>query len=181
MPKPTKASAVVINKIVAWSSLGGAIILLVLAGLAWWGGHYATNMVHTELAEQKIYFPAAGSSNFSPADYPDLQKYAGQLVDNGDKAQAYANGYINRHIQKIANGQTYAQVSAAAQADPSNTKLQAQKESLFQGETLRGILLGTGFAYGLIGKIATIASYILAGLGGLLLLVAAWKARYLLA
>lgn len=179
MSKLTKNQSVVINKIVAWASLGGALVMLVLAGLAWWGGSYATNMVHDELAAQKVYFPTAGSAGFSAADYPDLQKYGGQLVDNGDKAKAYANGYINRHLQKIANGKTYAEVSSAAMADPTNAALQQQKESLFQGETLRGILLGTGYAYGLIGKIALLASAILGIVGVLLVLVTIWKARYL--
>lgn len=179
MSKQTKPQTVVINKIVAWASLGGALALLILAGLAWWGGSYATNMVHDELSAQKIYFPAAGSTGFSAAEYPDLQKYGGQPVDNGAKAKAYANGYINRHLQKIANGQTYAEVSAEAIADPTNTTLQQQKANLFQGETLRGILLGTGFAYGLIGQIALLASAVLGGLAVVLVLVTIWKARYL--
>ena len=44
-----------------------------------------------------------------------------------------------------ANGQTYSQVSAASLADPTNARLAAQANTLFRGETLRGLLLN---AYG---------------------------------
>ena len=47
--------------------------------------------------------------------------------------------------------------------DPTNQKLQTQKATLFQGETLRGILLGSGYAYwtfGMIGKLIAIAAFI---------------------
>ncbi len=66
-------------------------------------------------------------------------------MDTGDKAKAYANGFIGRHLTKIANGQTYSEVSAKAQADPSDHKLAGQVQVLFRGETLRGLLLN---AYG---------------------------------
>src|SRR5438270_11251659 len=59
------------------------------------------------------------------------------------KAQAYANGFIGRHLQSVAGGQTYAQASAKAQANPTDAKLQAQVNTLFKGETLRGLLLNT--------------------------------------
>jgi hypothetical protein len=42
--------------------------------------------------------------------------------------------------------------------DPSNQELQKQKATLFQGETLRGLLLGTGYAYWTFGMMALYAS-----------------------
>jgi len=132
--------------------------LLVASGLAWYGYHFATTEVRTELAEQQVYFPPKGSPSFSPAEFPDIQKYAGQLVDDGPKAKAYANGFINRHLQKVAGGKTYAQVSTLALKDPTNPALQQQKAILFQGETLRGLLLGDGYAYWTFGMIALYAS-----------------------
>src|SRR5689334_22934759 len=82
-----------------------ATVVLVGAGvLGLWGYHFATNEVKTELSSQKIYFPPKGSPALNPQEFPDLQQYAGQLVDNGPKAKAYANGFIARHLEKIAGG-----------------------------------------------------------------------------
>lgn len=137
-------------------------VLLVAGAIAWRGYDFATNQVKTELSSQKIYFPEKGSPALNPAQYPDLQKYAGQLVDDGDKAKAYANGFIGRHLEKIADGKTYSEVSALAMKDPTNQKLQAQKQSLFQGETLRGLLLSAGYSYwtmGMLAKDAAIAFF----------------------
>ncbi len=141
------------------------LVGLALAGvsaLAWYTHSFTGNMVQTELAAQKIYFPKAGSPNFSPEQYPDIQQYAGQLVDTGEEAKAYANGYIKRHLEKVADGKVYAEVSAEAMKDPTNETLQKQKQSLFQGETLRGILLGNGYAFGTISTIARYVSIIAA-------------------
>jgi hypothetical protein len=139
----------------------GIVVLgafIVVGCFAWYGYTFATGQVHDELAAQKIYFPQAGSPGFDAAEYPTLQQYAGQLVDNGPKAKAYANDYIGHHLDKIAGGKTYAEVSALAKADPTNATLAAQKASLFQGETLRGMLLGDGYAYWTFGEIARIGS-----------------------
>ena len=141
-------------------------VFIAIGSLAWWGYHFATNEVKTELSSQKIYFPSKGSPALDPAEFPGLQQYAGQLVDNGPKAKAYANEFINVHLQKVAGGLTYSEVSTKAMADPTNTTLQTQKAVLFQGETLRGLLLGDGYAYwtfGMLAKTAAIAAFIGAG------------------
>ena len=145
---------------VIFTLLGAALtaVLLVGGGLGLYAYHFATKNVHDQLVAQKIYFPAKGSPSFSPEEFPDIQKYAGQQVDNGAKAKAYADGFIARHLQKIAGGKTYSEVSAAAQADPSNQALQQQKQTLFQGEMLRGTLLGDGYGYWTFGMIALYAS-----------------------
>lgn len=138
--------------------LAATVVLLVASALGFFGYQFATSQVRNELSAQKIYFPAKGSAAFDPAEFPDLQKYAGQLVDDGPKAKAYANGFIGRHLEKIAGGKTYAEVSALAMKDPTNQALQQQKATLFQGETLRGILLGDGYAYWTFGMIAYYAA-----------------------
>lgn len=176
----TQTEKRVIKKIVGWASLIGGVALLVIAGLAWWGGSFATGMVHDQLAAQKIYFPPKGSAALNPAEFPDLQKYAGQQVDNGDKAKAYAEGFIGRHLQKIAAGKTYAEVSTAAMANPADQKLQSQKATLFQGETLRGLLLGDAYAYGTIGKIAKTVAVACLVLSLPLLVLTLTRSRYLL-
>lgn len=131
------------------------VILGVGGGLLLYGSHFGLDMVHTQLAAQNVSFPAKGSPALTPAEFPDLQRYAGQKVDTGPKAKAYANGFINRHLKTIAGGQTYSQVSAASQADPNNAKLTGQVAALFKGETLRGLLL---YAWGW-SVVSTIALY----------------------
>jgi hypothetical protein len=148
-----KTQRKVIDKVFILLGVCATAVLLAVSGLAWWGYSFTHKQVHDELASQKIYFPPKGSPALSPAEFPDLQQYAGQQVDSGEEAKAYANGFIGRHIEKIAGGQTYAQVSSAALADPSNTKLQQQKTSLFQGETLRGLLLNA-YAFDTLGMIS---------------------------
>ena len=116
------------------------------AGFLFWGASFVHGQVQDQLVAQKITFPAAGSPGFTAAEYPNLQQYAGQQVDNGPKAQAYANDYIGHHLTKVAGGKTYSQVSAAYLAGGSkDTTLAAQRTTLFMGETLRGLLLN---AYG---------------------------------
>jgi hypothetical protein len=99
-----------------------------------------------------------------------LQRYAGQAVDNGPKAKAYANEFIDEHLKKVAGGLTYAQVSTKAQADPTNATLAGQKQTLFQGETLRGLLLNA-WGWSVAGTIAADASWF-AFAGALVVLLA---------
>ena len=149
-----------------------AVLLFAVGGLALWASNFTGNMVKSELAAQKIYFPDKGSPALDPAVYPDLQKYAGQLVDSPEEAKAYANGYIGRHLSKVADGKVYAEVSAESMKDPTNQKLQQQKQTLFQGETLRGMLLTSGYGFGTVGKIANTASLVAFSLCGLVSLLA---------
>jgi hypothetical protein len=120
-------------------------ILVFCAGFLFWGNSFIHNQISTELTNQQIFFPAAGSAALPTVEMADLQQYGGQQVVNGDQARAYANGFIGRHLNNVAGGLTYSQVSAKAQADPTNTKLAGQVQTLFRGETLRGLLLN---AYG---------------------------------
>lgn len=115
------------------------------AGSASWANSFSHNMERDQLGAQQIFFPAADSKALPAAEFPDLQQYGGQQVVNGDQAKAYADGFIGRHLQAIGNGQTYSQVSAASLANPTDPKLAAQVQTLFRGETLRGLLLN---AYG---------------------------------
>ncbi len=168
----TKASKTIKNDIYSNLAIAVAVALLVVSGLAYWAHTFIGDMVRTELAAQKVYFPEKGSPALDAVTYPDLQKYAGQLVDSPEKAEAYANGYIGRHLQKVANGKVYAEVSTESMKNPTDQTLQQQKETLFQGETLRGILLTSGYGFGTIGKIAGIASVTLAAVSTGLLVIA---------
>ena len=138
------------------------VILGIGGGLLLFGSNFGLNMVHTQLTAQDITFPVKGSTALSPAEFPDLQRYAGQKVDTGPKAKAYANGFIRRHLAAIDGGKTYSQVSTLSQADPTNATLTADVATLFKGETLRGLLL---YAWGW-SVVSTIALY--AAIGALI-------------
>jgi hypothetical protein len=125
--------------------IGGSLLL--------WGSNFADNMVHDQLSEQKIQFPQKGSPGLDPKEFPGLQQYRGQAVDNGPKAKAYANEFIKVHLKGVADGKTYSEVSAAALKDPKNAKLEGQTQTLFRGETLRGLLL-YAWGWSVVGRIA---------------------------
>ena len=110
-------------------------------------------MVQNQLSEQQIKFPPKGSPGLDPKEFPGLQRYAGQAVDNGPKAKAYADQFIKVHLKGVANGQTYSQVSALSQKNPGDAKLAAQVQTLFRGETLRGLLL-YAWGWSVVGMIA---------------------------
>jgi hypothetical protein len=147
-----------------------AMIIIGVSALV--GGNYTKQVVHDQLAPQKIFFPAAGSS----ALLPGVKQYAGQQLLTGSQAKAYANDFIGVHVTEIAAGQTYAQVSTKSQADPTNATLTAEKTALFQGETLRGLLL-SAWGWSVVGTIATFAGIILIVVGGVLFLLplANWR------
>ena len=141
------------------------LVLLVAGSLLMVGYSFANSNVHDQLAAQQIYFPAQGSDALKSPDIgPYLNQYAGQQLVTGAQAQTYADHFIAVHLKEIGGGKTYAQVSTAAQADPTNTALQAQVDTLFKGETLRGMLLNA-YAFWKLGQIAlyaAIASFTLA-------------------
>jgi hypothetical protein len=161
------------------TSAGAVFLLVLLAGgsLALFGYNFAQSQIASQLTQEKIFFPKAGSPALDPAEYPGLQKYAGTQVDNGDKAKAYADEFIWVHMMKASDGKTYAEVSALAMANPTDTKLAALKTTLFQGDMLRSSLL-TAYAFsrfGLIAQWAAIACF--AGALVMLILVLLGLAR----
>ncbi len=129
------------------------VVLVAAGSLVMWGSKFATGMVHDQLAAQKITFP---DKKTLEEDNPALVKYAGQLVDNGNEAKAYSD-FIGGHLKKVAGGKTYSEVSSAYQLDKTNQTLAAQRTTLFQGETLRGLLLNA-WGWGLVGVIAMYAA-----------------------
>ena len=101
------------------------------------------NEVHSQLAAQKIVFPATQrrGQGAAPADAAAMRQYAGQLMTNGAQAQVYADHFIAVHLARSAGGKTYSQLSAKALANPEDTTLAGQVETVFKGTTLRGMLL----------------------------------------
>jgi len=134
-----------------------AVLLAVAGGLLTWGSTFVGNQVHDQLAAQKIFFPAAGSQGLPAKDFPGLQQYGGKQLLTGDQAKAYADQFIAKHIEEIGGGKTYAELSTIARANPTDTKAAATVDTVFRGETLRGLLLNA-YAFGTIGKIAGYAA-----------------------
>jgi len=167
-PRPQSPRSPLLAKLTSLTSIAtvAALGIMIVGIIAVVGGSYDKKVVHDQLVPQKIFFPAAGS----PALLPGVKQYAGQQLTTGSQAKAYANNFINVHLSKIADGQTYAQVSTAALAAPTNAKLAEEKATLFQGETLRGLLLNA-WGWSLIGTIATLAGWILITLGAILFLL----------
>jgi hypothetical protein len=145
------------DKLLTSAGLVLAAVLLVAGGLLAWGATFTSTQVHDQLAAQQIFFPPAGSEGLSVKEFPTLQQYGSQQVVNGAQAEAYANDYIAAHIKAIGAGKTYSQLSTESRAKPDDAALKATVDTVFRGETLRGLLLNA-YAFGTIGQIAMYAS-----------------------
>ncbi len=153
--------------------LGLAVLLVTAGGLMTWAHNFVQDEVHNQLAAQKIYFPPSNDPQLKDPAFATVRQYAGQQLTTGAQAEVYADHYIANHLKAIGGGQTYAQLSAKALANPNDSKLQGQVATMFKGETLRGLLLNA-YAFGKMGSIAGIAAIVafvgagvLALLGGL--------------
>jgi hypothetical protein len=166
-----------------------AVVLLTAGGLLSWGHNFVTTEVRTQLSQQKILIPPANSPALAdPAIKPYLNKYGGQQLTTGDQAKAYADHFIAVHVKAASGGKTYAelggaqsavkaQIAAAKTAGTATTALDQQltdlnqtRETVFKGETLRGLLLNA-YAFGTMGKIAGIAAIAAFGAAALMLLL----------
>jgi len=152
-----------------------AVVFAVAGVLLTWGHNFASNYVGDELASQHITFPSA--EKLTEEGRTDLIKFADHKLDTGTEAEGYAS-YINGHLQGIADGATYADLGAVESAAKADVKaavdagkpqatvdelqakadgVTAQRNTLFKGETLRGLLL-SAYAWSTVGMIAGIAA-----------------------
>jgi hypothetical protein len=160
------------DRMISWIGLTLTVLLIVAGSLLTWANHFIGNEVRTQLSQQQIFFPAKGSPAIAAPEYAAMTKYAGQQLTTGAQAETYANHFIAEHLKEVGGGKTYAQLSAEAQADPTNTKLAGTVAAMFKGETLRGLLLNA-YAFGTMATIAGIAAIAaFAGAGVMLLLSA---------
>lgn len=177
---------------------GGAVVtaaFLVAAALLTWGSNFSKNYVQDELSSQNISFPPAAELKTEGRN--DLVKWADHKVDSGPEAEAYAS-FINGHLQGIGGGKTYADLGVperAATAAVTDAKatgasaaeiatlqgkadaLTGQRNTLFKGETLRGLLL-TAFAWSTVGRIAGYAAIAAFLAGGLMLVLVLMGLRH---
>jgi hypothetical protein len=179
-----------LDKLISGTGLLLAIVLLAAGGLLLWSHSFIGNQVNTQLSEQHITMPTAetGLSDLPKADQAALAPYAGQPMTTGPQAKAYANHYIAVHMGEASGGRSYSEVGAAysqqcsdpkAAATTTCTDLAGLKQTMFQGDTLRGLLL-YGYAFATIGTIAGIGAIVaFAGAAFLLLLAGLgfWHSR----
>ncbi|GAA2038488.1 hypothetical protein GCM10009839_45090 [Catenulispora yoronensis] len=111
--------------------------LIVAGPVMIYEGVHGQHQVKEQLSAQQISFPPKGNAGLPAAQ----ANYAGQQVVTGGQAKSYAD-MIETHIKEATGGRTYSQVSAAAMAAPTDTKLAGLKNTAFMGESLRGSLMG---------------------------------------
>jgi hypothetical protein len=180
-----------LDKLISWFGLILAVILLVAGGLLTWASTFINNEVTDQLSAQHVTMPTTetGLSDIPASDQAVLKQYAGQKLTTGPQARAYADHYIAVHLNAAGGGKTYSEISGQyiqqcssdpkAAATKACTDLAGLRQTMFMGETLRGLLLyGYAFAtMGTIAGIAAICSFIGAALMLLLAGIGFWHSR----
>jgi hypothetical protein len=190
-----------IDLVVSAAALVIGVILLVLGFVLTSNANFAKNYVHDQLAQEQISFPTSDVIAADPATAakPCLVQYAGQELLTGKQAECYANSFIGLHLSKMGAGTPYAGHSYAALGDDANaikaqitaagsdtakvadlnktlTAVNAQRDTVFKGEMLRGVLL-TSYGFSELGAKAALGAtvaYAGAGVMALLGLLGLW-------
>jgi len=150
-------------------------------------GSFAKSYTSTQLSQQNITFKPYATLTEDEKAAPCLVRYAGRRLTTGPQAECYANSFIGLHVKSVAGGKTYADLGGPERAlqakvaeaqknnDPAlpdlqkqHAALKAQRDTLFQGETSRGLLL-TSFGFSVLGakadqaaRVAYLAAAVLA-------------------
>ncbi len=166
-------------------SVGGvllAALLVVLGMVLKTNADFAKSYVKDQLTEQQITFTPVAGLTGDAKNSVCLNNYAGKLMDSGKMAECYANDYIALHLREGATaagqeGKTYATLGsvvtaankavadAKAAATPTDElqktadSLKGLRETMFKGETLRGLLL-TSYGFSEFGRKATQAEFV---------------------
>ena len=167
-------------------------LLLVLGLVLQNQADFAKSYVKDQLAQQQITFTPA--DKLAPQEHAAtcLVKNGGQPLTTGKQAECYANKYIGLHVTEVNDGKTYSQTSgdaralqaqlgAAKAADPTASEtvalqqqvdtLNGKVDTLFRGETLRGLLL-TSYGFSIFGDRAQQAAWVSFAVAFVLLLAA---------
>ncbi len=173
------------NSAIKWRIVSlQAFLVVVLAGAAVFAyglGSFTTSQIRDELTAQQVYFPGAdqikAGGALDPKEFPqEIRDQAGNQVTDGNQARIYANDFIGKHLQGVANGMTYASVGtkvsllnaqlaqtpkdspAYADLQKQISTLNAERDTLFKGETLRSSLLNA-YGWWTIGTYTTYAAF----------------------
>jgi hypothetical protein len=149
----------VFDKLASAAGIVVVVIFLIAGGLMLWGHSFVNSNVHSQLAQQQVYFPPKAAfahpkagTEITPSMIPSVSQYAGQQLLTGPQAKAYADHFIAVHLSNMPYHGVYSKVSAASMAQPKNTQLQQLTQTVFRGTTLRGLLL-EAYAFSTIGTI----------------------------
>jgi hypothetical protein len=174
-----------IDVLLSLGGLGLAVLLLIGGLVLTANANFANTYVTQQLSQQQISFKPANTLTAEEQQRPCLVTFAGQALTTGKQAECYANNFIGLHLQSIAGGKTYAQlgdvqtqlrtqIAASQQANATNladlqkqlAEATANRETVFKGETLRGLLLTSyGFSeFGAKAGQAALVAYLAAGL-----------------
>jgi hypothetical protein len=155
-----------------------AALAVLIAGVALTlAGNYGRQLVHDQLAAQKIKFAPydeSGQNGDNYQAYPELRDRAGTTVTDGLAARDFAT-YINAHVMEATEGRSYSEVSAAARANPENEELAAVRRTALDGQLLAAIMWNT-YGWWLLATVAFFGGIALI-VGGLALGVVALLAR----
>ncbi|MER7070563.1 hypothetical protein [Terrabacter sp. NPDC000476] len=167
-----------LDKVISWTGLAMAAVLFVAGALLIYASSFVASNVEEQLRPQNITMPS-GAALTTQAMKDNLGPYAGQPMTNGNQAKAFADHYIWEHMVEASGGQSYSEVSGkyvALSKDPNADPAELQKlgdlrNTLFMGNTLRGLLL-EAYAFGTMGTIALwagvaalVAGAVMLGLG----------------
>ncbi len=168
------------DKIVTAIGAGLTVFLFVSAALLNWGASFAEDSVRSQLENQNISFPAAEA--MPEATAAQLAKWAEMKVTTGEMAKDYSDLYIWEHMKSsaiaaVGKPATYSEVSGmymglvrGGSTDTAQiAKLGELRQTLFMGNTLRGMLL-EAYAFGTMGVIAGYGA-LAALVGGILMLI----------
>lgn len=193
-----------LDKLISWMGILLAIVLLIAGGLLTWANTFIGDQVDQQFSDQDITMPTEeaieGDPSLSDEGRETLKEFAGEPLNDGPSARAYADYYIKAHMeagsadvveQVEALGvdtsewqlpMTYSSAGAAERAIMADESLSDEakaeavevvnthrSESLFKGNTLRGLLL-YGYAFATVGTIAGYAA-IAAYVGAVVLLI----------
>jgi hypothetical protein len=169
--------------------LGLAGLLLIVGMVFTSNANFANDYVTDQLSQQNITFKPLDALTDEERKSPGLVKYAGQKLTTGKQAEVYANEFIGLHLKSTADGKTYAELGAvqtdlrakvaeAQKAGAANvadlqkqlTEVTAQRETVFKGETLRGLLL-TSYGFSEFGTKAQQAANVAYGAAALMFLL----------
>lgn len=153
-----------IDRLVSWTALVLVVVLLAFGGLLTWANQFVGDQVHDQLAMQDITMPVKDSLE-TEEQHDALDQYAGEQLTTGAQAKAFADHYILVHMNSASGDRTYEEVSgefmamsADENADPEAVAELAQlRQTLFMGNTLRGLLLNA-YAFSTMGMLAGYAA-----------------------
>ena len=171
-------------------ALALAALLAVLGAVMRSNADFAHGEVTRQLAAQRITFKPLEALTDQERRAPCLVAYAGRPLTTGEQAKCYADHFIGAHLKAVAGGRTFAEMrevqndlrariaEAQARNDPSVADLQRQldeanrqRQTLFEGESNRGLLL-TSYGFAMLGTKADQAATAAFAAAAILLVVA---------